>query len=68
MGIAHTNEHWCTHNERFIDIALSMDTLHCIALEVDGPWHFLQNGEPNGPTRMRNRLLKAHGWRVAVVD
>ncbi len=67
MSIAHTNEHWCERCEHSIDIAL-LDRTPPIALEVDGPTHFLQNGQPDGPTRMRDRLLKAHGWRVAVVD
>jgi very-short-patch-repair endonuclease len=68
MGIAHANEQWCKHSEHSIDIALNVDSPHRVALEVDGPTHFLQNRQPNGRTRMRDRLLKGHGWRVAVVD
>jgi hypothetical protein len=39
-----------------------------VALEVDGPRHFLRNVQrPNGSTLLRNRLLSALGWRVLVV-
>ncbi len=58
----------CERSEHSIDVALNVDSLDRIALEVDGPSHFLQNEQPNGPTCMRNRFLRARGWRVAVVD
>ena len=67
MGVAHANERWCERAERRIDIAIE-DSGRPIALEVDGPYHFLQDGRPDGSTRLRNRMLAAHGWRVAVVD
>jgi len=45
-----------------------------IAVEADGPSHYLRNfkekdGQPlrNGPTRARNRLLRHHGWHVVGV-
>ena len=67
QGIAHANEHWCERSEQRINIAMETGTYR-IALEVDDPHHFLQNGRPDGPTRLRNRCLAARGWRVAVVD
>ncbi|EOD31307.1 hypothetical protein EMIHUDRAFT_232078 [Emiliania huxleyi CCMP1516] len=43
-----------------------------IAIEVDGPFHFLlPDGRgvrrPNGPTLLKRRLLAAAGWRVISV-
>ena len=43
-----------------------------IAIEVDGPSHFLlPDGrgvrKPNGPTLLKRRLLAAAGWRVISV-
>ena len=66
MGIAHANERWCERAERSIDIAI--EGAAPVALEVDGPTHFLHDGRPTGSTRQRNRMLVAHGWRVVVVD
>ena len=67
MGVAHDNERWCKRAERSIDIAIEVAGAP-IALEVDGPTHFLQDGRQDGSTQLRNRMLAAHGWRVAVVD
>ena len=66
MGVAHANERWCERAERSIDIAI--DGASPVALEVDGPSHFLQDGRQEGSTLLRNRTLAAHGWRVVVVD
>ncbi len=66
MGIAHTPEHRCERSERSIDVAI-VGGAQRIALEVDGPSHFLQSGQSNGRTQMRNRCLAAYGWRVVVV-
>ena len=66
MGVAHVNERWCDKAERSIDIAIEGATP--VAVEVDGPYHFLQDGRQDGSTLLRNRMLKAHGWRVVVVD
>jgi very-short-patch-repair endonuclease len=67
MGVAHANERWCDRAERSIDIAIEGGATP-IALEVDGPSHFLQDGRSNGSTLLRNRMLAAHGWRVVVAD
>ena len=66
MGVTHANERWCERAERSIDIAI--EGAARVALEVDGPHHFLQDGRQNGRTQLRNRMLAAHGWRVVVVD
>ena len=65
MGVAHANERWCERAERSIDIVI--DGAVPVALEVDGPSHFLQDGRPNGRTLLRDRMLAAHGWRVVTV-
>ena len=67
MGVVHANERWCERAERKVDIAVEGSAAP-VAFEVDGPYHFLQDGRPNGSTLLRNRMLAAHGWRVAVVD
>ena len=66
-GVAHANEHWCRRAQRTIDFAIE-GARPPVALQVDGPDHYLQDGRPTGSTRLRNRMLAAHGWRVAVVD
>jgi hypothetical protein len=66
MGVAHANERWCERSERSIDIVIDGDVP--VALEVDGPSHFLQDGRLEGSTLLRNRMLAANGWRVVVVD
>ena len=67
MGVAHANERWCEHVERNIDVAIEGSGAR-VAVEVDGPSHFLQDGRQDGSTLLRNRMLAAHGWRVVVVD
>ena len=52
-----------------LDLALPSSR---VAIEVDGPSHFLLpdgRGErkPNGHTLLKRRLLKAAGWRVISV-
>ncbi|EOD10433.1 hypothetical protein EMIHUDRAFT_215635 [Emiliania huxleyi CCMP1516] len=52
-----------------LDLALPSSR---IAIEVDGPSHFLlPNGlgvrQPNGPTLLKRRFLAAAGWRVISV-
>ncbi|KAG1675688.1 hypothetical protein FOA52_002397 [Chlamydomonas sp. UWO 241] len=52
-----------------IDIAVLLPGGKLLAVEMDGPTHFLSNAPtvPNGSTRLRNRLLEARGWRVVSV-
>ena len=67
MGVSYASEHWCERAERSIDIAIE-GARAPVAVQVDGSHHYLQDGRPTGSTRLRNRMLAAHGWRVAVVD
>ena len=52
-----------------LDLALPSSR---VAIEVDGPFHFLLPDDrgvrkPNGPTLLKRRLLAAAGWRVISV-
>ena len=52
-----------------LDLALPSSR---VAVEVDGPSHFLLTDgrgvrKPNGPTLLKRRLLAAAGWRVISV-
>jgi hypothetical protein len=48
-----------------VDIGAVTATGIRLAIEVDGPYHFLQPGNRlNGPTQARNRLLAALGYTV----
>ena len=51
-----------------LDLALCAS---CIAIEVDGPFHFMRDplGKlwPSGPTRLKQRLLRAAGWHLINV-
>ena len=67
MGVEHNSVRWCKRAQRSIDIAIENASVN-IAVQVDGPEHYLQDGRPTGSTRLRNRMLAAHGWRVVVVD
>ena len=39
-----------------------------VALEVDGPHHFAHDGTPTGATRLKQRQLRATGWRPVNVS
>jgi very-short-patch-repair endonuclease len=40
-----------------------------LALEANGPWHYLENSStPLGRTLLRERILRGLGWAVATVD
>ena len=66
VGIAHDMERLTDDGLFCIDIVLRGPAR--VAVEVDGPSHFLRNTRaPNGPTLARQRLLEARGWRVASV-
>ena len=42
-----------------------------VALEVDGPSHFVHGSarpRPNGPTLLKQKLLESAGWRTVAVE
>jgi len=62
-------EHLEPRTGYWLDVALPSSR---VAVEVDGPSHFLlPDGrgvrKPNGPTPLKRRLLAAAGWRVISV-
>ncbi|KAG1668968.1 hypothetical protein FOA52_001013 [Chlamydomonas sp. UWO 241] len=63
-----SSEHQTDDGLFSIDIALPGGNKK-LAVEADGPTHFLSNtpAVPTGATRLRNRLLEARGWRVVSV-
>ena len=52
-----------------IDIALELPDGLKVAIEVDGPWHFMTNDPMimDGATVLRNRMLASRGWKVVSV-
>jgi very-short-patch-repair endonuclease len=55
------------HGEGRLWVDVALPQLR-IALEADGPYHFLRNAElQTGDTRARDRLLRGWGWHVIVV-
>ena len=65
MSIVHKIEYLWFASERSIDIALPDRR---IAIEVDGPSHYLGNTrKPSGTTQLRDRVLKRAGWAVVSV-
>ncbi|KAG1679153.1 hypothetical protein FOA52_000508 [Chlamydomonas sp. UWO 241] len=64
-----SSEHLTDDKLFSVDIAVQLPCGQKLAVEVDGPTHFLSNVPtvPNGATRLRNRLLEARGWRVVSV-
>lgn len=51
-----------------IDIAATRADSVALAIEVDGPRHFMLAGNDlNGPTRGRNRLLEGRGFKVVSI-
>ena len=63
-GVAQKQEYVCPLTGRSIDIALPEQS---IAIEVDGPTHYLSTGEPTGTTLLCNRVLRSAGWRVVSI-
>jgi very-short-patch-repair endonuclease len=39
-----------------------------VAVEFDGPWHYLNNGRENGKTVAKRRLLERLGWKVVSLS
>jgi len=67
LGISHRIEHLVARDLLSIDIAVLTEG-RCIAIEVDGPFHFPVNARtPLGHTMIRRRLLRAAGWTVVPI-
>jgi len=69
LGLLHANEH-VTDQGFVLDIAIEVDDQIRLAIEVDGPSHFLHGptqGVYTGSTRLKHRLLRRLGWTVLSV-
>ena len=71
LGVPHTLEKRLPGGLASVDIAIEPpgEGALKIAVEADGPRHFLRNRQrqPRGGTLLRNRLLAALGWHVVVI-
>lgn len=68
IGVECQEEFLCTASRLAVDIAVVLGGER-YAVEVDGPVHFFSNHLTirDGPTRFRDRLLRAAGWKVVPV-
>ena len=63
-----TYEHLTEDGLFTVDIALQLNGGQKLAIEVDGPSHFLSDERSfNGGTVLRNRLLENRGWKVISI-
>ena len=71
MGLAVRDEYTCNVSNYSIDCLVSSDNTlgyKTVAVEVDGPAHFLDNMAPTGATVLKRRHLRLLGYDVAVVS
>lgn len=62
LGVEYAREAKIADGFFSADVALKIAGFE-VALEVDGPSHFLRPGMvPTGPTKMRDRALATKGW------
>ena len=52
---------WIETSATFVDFFVPEAKL---VIQVDGPSHFLSNGQPNGSTALQNRLFEKTGYKV----
>jgi hypothetical protein len=61
-------EHRCKVSGYSIDALVTLNNGERIALEVDGPWHFLGSShQPTGSTLLKHRQLRYFGWCLESV-
>ena len=61
-------EHRCKVSGYSIDALVTLNTGEQIAVEVDGPSHFLgRSHQPTGSTLLKHRQLRYFGWRLESV-
>ena len=67
--VAHVEEeHRCEASGYSIDALVTLNDGKRIAVEVDGPWHFVgRSHQPNGATLLKHRQLRHFGWRLESV-
>ena len=67
--VAHVEEeHRCKASGYSIDALVTLNDGKRIAVEVDGPSHFIgRSHQPNGATLLKQRQLRYFGWRLESV-
>ena len=61
-------EHRCVTSGYSIDALVTLNDGKQVAVEVDGPSHFLGHSQqPNGATLLKHRQLRKLGWRLESV-
>ena len=61
-------EHRCEASGYSIDVLVALNDGEQIAVEVDGPFHFVgRSHKPNGATQLKHRQLRHFGWRLESV-
>jgi hypothetical protein len=61
-------EHRCKVSGYSIDALVTLNDGEQIAVEVDGPWHFVgRSHKPNGATMLKHRQLRYFGWHLEIV-
>ena len=62
------DEHRCKVSGYSIDALVTLNNGEQIAVEVDGPSHFLgRSHQPTGSTLLKHRQLRYFGWRLESV-
>ena len=61
-------EQRCEASGYSIDALVTLNDGRRVAVEVDGPFHFVgRSHEPTGATRLKHRQLRHFGWRLESV-
>ena len=61
-------EYRCKVSGYSIDALVTLNPGERIAVEVDGPWHFVgRSQQPTGATLLKHRQLRYFGWRLESV-
>ena len=67
-GVQVEEEHRCETSGYSIDALVTLNNGEQVAVEVDGPSHFVgRSKQPTGPTLLKHRLLRRFGWRLESV-
>jgi len=67
-GVQAKQEHRCEASGYSIDVLVTLKNGEQIAVEVDGPSHFLSNShQPTGSTQLKHRQLRYFGWCLESV-
>ncbi len=67
-GVQVKEEHRCKASGYSIDALMTLEDGKRVAVEVDGPFHFVgRSQQPTGATQLKHRQLRHFGWRLESV-